>query len=157
MTNTGDRNTGDRNTGHYNTGDYNTGYFNTTTPTTMSVFNGKIVDREKGYASLPGWLRSARPSHWVSASDMSEDEKEENPDWDTVGGFPRNRSMKEAYAKAWANSDQDVEAVENILGFDRKIWIEITGLDLWDGEEDDCSGREVVIDGKTYRLELKAD
>ena len=150
--NTGHYNTGYRNTGNYNTGDCNTGFFNTTTPETVQVFNNYQVDREAFMAALPVWLTCLPTTTWVETDDMSAEEKTANPTHETTGGFLKALSMHEAYAQAWADSDRNVAAVEAMPGFDRAVWIEITGLDLWTEQSslEPCTPETIVVDGVTY-------
>ena len=119
--NSGHYNTGSHNTGSYNTGSYNVGIFMTITPEKVPAFNGPPVNRDELFDSIPGWLWGVDPAR-------------------------HNGDMRAAYAAAWADSDQDVAAVEGILGFNRNVWIKITGLNLWEPEVP----AEIVVDGVTY-------
>ena len=147
--NVGIFNTGSYNVGHYNTGNRNVGFFMTTTPEVVPVFDSAPVNLEEFLKSLPGWLDSVAPSRWVQTFDMTDAEKKEHPSHETTGGFLRTCTMHEAFAAAWEESDQDVAAVEGILGFNRNVWIKITGLDLWADDETEPL-ETITVNGVTY-------
>ena len=158
--NTGNYNTGDCNTGHYNTGNRNTGYYNTglfmtTTPEKVPAFNAAMVDRREFLNARPGWMKWLPTTIWISSADMTDQEKADNPTHETTGGYLRELTMQEAFAQAWANDeDKDVSAVEALPGFDRDVWLEITGLDLWAEEpEVEVNPKVIVIDGARYVLD----
>ena len=122
--NSGSRNSGSYNTGSFNSGSHNVGIFMTTTPEEVPAFNGPPVNRDELFDSIPGWLWSVDPAR-------------------------HNGDMRAAYAAAWADSDQDVAAVEGILGFNRNVWIKITGLDLWADDETEPL-ETITVNGVTY-------
>ena len=113
--NTGDYNTGNRNTGDYNTGDYNTGDYNTGNRNT-GVFctnkNPKInmFDAPSEWTTQD-WLRSdAREillglpythTTFVWSSDMSEEEKENHPEYKTIGGYLKAIMATTGDKQAW--------------------------------------------------------
>lgn len=129
--NSGNCNSGYRNSGDFNSGDWNSGYFNTTTPELIQVFDGAMVDRKKFFESLPAWVvEDVRLNVWVEGSDMSDQELTEFPEYETLDGYLKTRTLEEAFAAAWENSDHNVEEVRGILGFDEKVWVKITGIEL---------------------------
>ena len=150
-TNTGYRNTGNRNTGDWNTGDWNTGYFNTITPKQVMVFNGVMVDRDAFISACPEWLYSPSPTTWMTESEMTDQEKIDNPTFHTCEGYLRTNDWVAEWAKAFASaSAEDVQKVRDLPGFDAEVFKEITGLDL--SETKPVNPPEIVIDGAVYVL-----
>ena len=149
--NTGNWNTGYRNTGHWNTGHWNTGYFNTVTPDLVMVFNGAMVSRDAFIAACPSWLFEPSPTTWVSDSEMSDQEKIDNPTFHTCGGYLRKNDWLAEWQKAFAAaSAEDVQKVRDLPGFDAAVFQEITGLDLTSPAKPDNKPQEITIDGVRY-------
>jgi Pentapeptide repeats (8 copies) len=155
--NTGYYNTGYYNTGYWNTGNRNTGYFNTVTPDKVMVFNGHMTSREEFIAACPVWLFKPSPATWVSESEMSDQEKVDNPTSHTCGGYLRKNDWLAEWAKAYASaSPEDVQKVRDLPGFDYDIFQEITGLDLRIAEEPKCvPPPTVTINGIRYVMDVK--
>lgn len=147
--NTGNQNTGSWNTGYQNTGNQNTGYFNTTTPEKIRVFDGGEVDREAFLNACPNWLYDPTPTTWVHESEMTDQEKIDNPKFQTCGGYLRTNDWAEEWRKAYEQaSAEDVQKVRDLPGFDADVFQKITGLDL--RETKVSSPLEVMIDGVPY-------
>ena len=133
--NTGDWNTGNWNTGNWNTGNWNqcdneTGFFNTEQSGDIRIFNNQY-SREK-------WNELDKPSfiyfcltEWISQSDMTEKEMEENPSYKITEGYLKEYEYKEAFKKSYdAASNEDKKKVFNLPNFDAKIFKEISGIDV---------------------------
>ncbi len=129
--NSGDWNSGDWNSGDWNSGDWNSGVFCTDTPKI------KIFDKETDM-TLSAW-RNTRASQilsnnfklnmWIDEENMTNDEKEQNPDYKTLGGYLKTFSYKEAWAKMWDElTDEEKQEVKNIPNFDADKFKEITGI-----------------------------
>ena len=144
--NTGNRNTGDRNTGNRNTGDWNSGSFNTcnhsagmfnTKEQPLYLFNKptdftweeftKIFPNEYNllfYSSFP-------LTEWVNEKNMSDKEKEENPQYKTTGGFLKKRTYKEAWRIMWNSwTKEQQNSIKKLPNFDKDIFKEITGIEV---------------------------
>ena len=139
--NIGNRNTGDHNTGNRNTGDWNktcfsNGCFNTELPK-IFLFN-KPSDW-----TYQDWLNSdARyilmhcPSDvlaWVWDDAMTDEEKEQYPEYSVVGGFLKHiEKEKEKERQMWWNGLLDIQKdiVMQLPNFDKGIFKEITGIDV---------------------------
>ena len=149
--NTGYRNTGDLNTGDWNTGNSNTGYFNTITPTNVMVFNGHMTDREKFIEACPLWLWQPSPTTWVGETEMTDQEKIDNPTFHTCGGYLRKNDWFAEWSKAFASaSAEDVQKARDLPGFDAAVFKEITGLELSAPAKPDGKPHEITIDGVVY-------
>jgi len=126
--NTGQWNTGDNNTGQWNTGDNNTGFFNTETPKEILVF-GKKCSREKWDSiDKPSWLYF-NLTEWIYFSEMSEEEKVNNPSSKTAGGYLKEYDYKDAFQKSFEKaSKEDQQKVKKLPNWNKKVFFEISGI-----------------------------
>jgi len=156
--NTGDCNTGNRNTGNWNTADNHTGCFNTIDPEKAYYFNTLIDKSEWSRAPKPNWLYKPSPTTWVSPLEMTLIEKEAYPSYKTTKGYLRVNDLKEEWRKAYESAtEEEVQMVRDLPGFDYEVFEEITGLDIRPDTKEDCSGKTVMIDGVEYVLNRKED
>ena len=141
--NSGYRNSGDRNSGYWNSGywnsgqgnsgdwnssNYETGFFNSRQSNIINVFN-KPCERKV-------WEESKKPdfiffnvTQWVSESDMTEREKEDNPNCKTAGGYLKTLEYKEAWRLAYESATQeDIELLKALPNFDVDVFEEISGI-----------------------------
>ena len=139
--NTGDRNTGDRNTGHSNTGLYNTcdhssGMFNTKEQP-LYLFNKPTDFTWEEFKNIfPNEYNllfySIFPlTEWVNENNMTEKEKEENPEYKTTGGYLKKRTYHEAWQIMWDSwTKEQQNSIKKLPNFDKKIFKEITGIEV---------------------------
>ena len=154
--NTGYYNTGDFNTGDSNTGDSNTGLFNTNEPKAR-LFNkecdftfSELADKNLLPSMLEFYL-----TKFISESEMNDEEKKENPNYKTVGGYLKVYSYKEAWANFWRDTDEDNRKKFLALpNFDPKIFTEITGIEP---NKPNFSGKtvRVIFDGQELEAVIK--
>ena len=137
--NSGDCNSGNRNSGDWNSGDWNktcfsNGCFNTESPK-IFLFN-KPSDW-----TYQDWLNSdARyilmdcPSNvlsWIWEDDMTDEEKEQHPEYSVTGGFLKHIEKETGRQMWWDGlSDRKKTIVMNLPNFDKDIFKEITGIDV---------------------------
>ncbi len=135
--NSGDCNSGDCNSGNRNSGDWNktcfsNGCFNTESPK-IFLFN-KPSDW-----TYQDWLNSdARyilmdcPSNvlaWVWDDDMTDEEKEQHPEYSVTGGFLKHIEKETGRQMWWDGlSDRKKDIVMQLPNFDKDIFKEITGI-----------------------------
>ena len=135
--NSGDCNSGNRNSGDWNSGDWNktcfsNGCFNTVSPK-IFLFN-KPSDW-----TYQDWLNSdARyilmdcPSNvlsWVWDDDMTDEEKEQHPEYSVTGGFLKHIEKETGRQMWWDGlSDKQKGIVMQLPNFDKDIFKEITGI-----------------------------
>jgi len=129
--NSGDYNSGNRNSGNYNSGNYNSGWFNTDEPK-IRFFNKDsdmtYSDFSDKYSLVYPYLKTCS---WVYAKDMTDQEKKDNPDFETTDGYLKTMTYKEAWAEYWNRaSDEDKEFFTTLPNFDSAIFLEITGIDV---------------------------
>lgn len=136
--NNGNYNSGNCNSGHYNSGDWNktcfsNGCFNTELPR-IFLFN-KPSDW-----TYQDWLNSeARyilmncPTNaltWVWDYDMTEEEKEQHPEYSVTGGFLKNIEVEGERQEWWDSlTKESKDIVMSLPNFDKDIFKEITGID----------------------------
>ncbi|MBQ7404182.1 MAG: hypothetical protein IJW05_12185 [Lentisphaeria bacterium] len=128
--NTGDCNTGDCNTGDCNTGNWNTGYFNTEEQDQFFCFN-KLTKKQD--IDFPAFLYFELVE-WVYVACMTDAEKNDHPECDTIGGYLKEKDYKEAFRESFENAKKDdgwqdqLKKLKAIPNFDDKIFEEISGI-----------------------------
>ena len=140
--NTGNRNTGDWNTGNRNTGDWNTGDWN------LSSFNTGCFMTEEQKIMLfdkptdwtyHDWINSdARYAlahipknvvEWVSSYDMTDEEKEKYPTYETTGGYLKVLDESESAQIWWDGlTDGSKDIIKSLPNFDAEIFRKCTGI-----------------------------
>ena len=144
--NSGNCNSGNRNSGNCNSGDCNSGDWNKAS-FCLGCFNTvdqklKFFDKETSM-TFSQWRNSDAyyllsriddaPTEWVWASDMTDDEKNTNPDWEINDGYLKKRNTSGAIKKWWESLDSDEkEIIKHIPNFDAKKFEEITGINVDD-------------------------
>ena len=138
--NSGNRNSGNLNSGNRNSGDLNSGYRNS------GVFcnrkrNDKIFffNKESSF-TWEDWYRhkvycivqdSFVLTDWIDWDDMSDEEKENNPDAYVNYGYLRVYTYKEAWANLWSElTDDQKELFKTLPNFDADIFEDITGIEI---------------------------
>ena len=152
--NTGNYNTGDCNTGNYNTGDRNTGYYNTGNSNTgdwnkSSFNNGCFMTEEPTimmfnkptswthqtwYNSDACYYLNNIPMNvveWIYENDMTNEEKENHPEYKTTGGYLKVLDETECAQMWWDNANEEVkQCILDLPNFDACIFKECTGIDV---------------------------
>jgi hypothetical protein len=135
--NTGNWNTGHSNTGNSNTGNWNTGLFNTNEP------NARLFNKQCKHTLSYLYERDMIPYielplvEFISGAAMTDEEKLNNPNYNTIGGYLRVLGYKEAWSKFWEKvTDGTKEKIKAIPNFNRSIFEEITGIDFKENEDD---------------------
>jgi hypothetical protein len=140
--NSGSRNSGDRNSGDRNSGDWNSGDFNLTDNNSgcFNVDDHKLLffDREtemtwhqwrNSRACKLLWDVDSRPTEWICADDMTDQEKEKYPTYETTGGYLKVRDISKAYQEWWKDlNDDQKQCIREIPNFDAKKFEMITGI-----------------------------
>lgn len=132
--NSGDWNSGDCNSGNWNKTNYSNGCFNTIKPKI------KLFNKESDLTYNDWVLSDARdllnkiPTEilkWVWFDNMTEEEKEANPNAKDTDGYLKIMEPHEC-AQDWWNKlkDADKKIILGIPNFDREIFKEITGIDV---------------------------
>ena len=118
--NSGDWNSGDWNSGEWNSGDRNCGLFNTD-----KLPKIKIFDKESDWTIKDWYSSDARNimntcpytySDFIDESDMTEEDKENHPEYKTTGGFVKSVvATQEDKEKWWNELDEDKKDVIRAL------------------------------------------
>ena len=159
--NTGDRNTGDCNTGHRNTGDwnagdYNTGFFNTQTHDKMNVFDVLTSREEWNKCNKPDFIYFSL-TEWVSESDMSDEEKADNPSYKTTEGYLKSFDYKEAFQASYNRaSEEDRKKIFNLPNFDADKFLEISGIDVRIDSEKESKKAALIEKANELEAQVKA-
>lgn len=140
--NTGNWNTGNRNTGDRNIGDWNTGDMNATNGSN-GVFCNKepkiLIFNRKSDMTLSDWRKSKYQilfnnfslTLWIAESDMTDQEKIDHPKFYVAQGYLKKFKYKEACKNWWERlSDKEKKEVQTIPNFNKKIFLEITGIKI---------------------------
>ena len=123
--NSGDRNSGDRNSGYRNSGDWNSGDRNSGLFNTEKKPKLKIFDKESDW-TIDDWINSdARYimntcpytySDFIDESEMTYEEKENHPEYKTIGGYVKTFiATKEDKEKWWNELDEDKKDIIKAL------------------------------------------
>ena len=122
--NSGDMNSGDRNSGNWNSGNWNSGLFNTEKNPKIKIF-----DKDSDW-SIEDWYRSgARDimdscpctySNFICESDMTEEEKENHPEYKITGGYTKIFVVTKEDKEKWWNDlpDTDKNVIRALPNFD---------------------------------------
>lgn len=147
--NSGSRNSGNRNSGNWNSGNFNSGHRNSgdwnKTYFSNGCFNTELpkifLFNKPSDWTYQDWLDSdARyilmncPTNaltWVWDYDMTDEEKEQYPEYSVTGGFLKNIE-RERERQSWWDSltKESKDSVMSLPNFDKDIFKEITGIDV---------------------------
>lgn len=147
--NSGDKNTGNRNSGCGNSGNWNSGNWNAgdwnKTNYSSGCFNTielriTFFNKESSW-TYGDWLASDAKSlldkiptenfGWVNFENMTKEKKEANPKAETTDGYLKVIKPKVSVQEWWENLyPTDKDAILGIPNFNRKIFKEITGIDV---------------------------
>ena len=68
---------------------------------------------------------------WIYSKNMTEEEKNSHPEYETTGGYLKQLDYKTACRLMWENmTDDEKSAVKEIPNFDAEIFRKITGIDV---------------------------
>ena len=136
--NTGDRNTGNKNTGHRNTGDFNisdnnSGCFNVDEHKLLFFDQETEMTWNQWRNSRAYYLLcdvDSRPTKWIYADYMTDQEKADYPTYETTGGYLKDRDISKDYQEWWDKlNDDQKQCIKEIPNFDAKKFQQITGID----------------------------
>ena len=149
--NSGNWNTGDRNTGNWNSGNRNTGFCNTITPK-VTLFNKESsIDfgTDLYYTIYNVFDKYSKPlCEWISANNMSEEEKQNNKTWETTQGYLKVNISKSNYLEV---TIEDEEFIRGLPNFDEQILLECTGIDLTKKKVKICiDGKDILISKEEF-------
>ena len=133
--NSGNRNSGNRNSGYWNSGDWNSGVFNTHKDPKIKMFDKEsewtINDWSNSYARSIMSRCTYTYLDFVSEVDMTDEEKENHPEYKTIGGYIKTFiATAEDKQEWWDNlSEDDKNEVKAIPNFDADKFCECVGIE----------------------------
>ncbi|MBJ8596242.1 hypothetical protein F1241_04280, partial [Clostridioides difficile] len=131
--NTGNYNIGNCNSGDWNIGDYNSGVFCTDVPK-IRMFNKETDLTYEDWMNSKArhiLIKNSNLMEWVYAKNMSEEEKKNNPKYETVGGYLKVFTFEEMCKNMWNSlTDEEKKVIMEIPNFDADIFKEITGIEV---------------------------
>jgi hypothetical protein len=140
--NSGGCNIGSYNTGHFNIGDFNTGDFNTSSYGVGCFCTKKnkmkFFDKESDM-TFEKWRNSEAYCilyklhlniiQWNYQNEMTDEEKEEHPEYATTGGYLKKQEISDCYNEWWNNlTKEEKEIIKEIPNFDSEKFFKITGI-----------------------------
>ena len=145
--NCGSYNSGQYNCGNCNIGNYNSGYFNKIN-FSNGCFNTKeskiLMFNKPSDWSIEDWRYSKAKRlldnimynvlKWIYSYEMTDEEKEQHPEYETTGGYLKKCDKSECNQLWWDSlSDPEKNIIKSLPNFDAEIFKEITGIDIDNG------------------------
>ena len=109
---TGLRNTGNWNTGDWNKSSFNNGCFMTEEPTIMMFNKPTSWTYQTWYKNGARYYLNQIPKNvvkWIFESDMTDEEKENHPEYKTTGGYLKVLDETECAQMWWDNANEEVK------------------------------------------------
>ena len=132
--NTGDCNSGDCNTGDWNKTNFSSGCFNTKESKILMFNKPSDWTIEDWHCSKAKELLdtiSYNALQWVYSDKMTEEEKEQHPEYEATGGYLKKYDKSERNQLWWDSlSDYEKNVIKSLPNFDAEIFKEITGIDV---------------------------
>ena len=136
LCNSGNRNSGDWNSGDWNKTNFSSGCFNTK-ETKILMFN-----KPSDWTFRDWWNSEARSLlnriqknvlEWIWSDDMTDEEKEQYPEYKTTGGYLKELDESEC-GQIWWNdlTDHEKDVILSLPNFDAGIFEQITGVHIED-------------------------
>ena len=151
---TGDYSTGHRSTGDWSTSNYSTGHFSTEDYSGFGCFDKPCTLEEWHAAYKPSWLYFDL-TKWVPECDMTDEEKESNPTYDTTGGYLKVYDYKEAFQASYNRATREEQLrIKELPNFDADKFYQISGIRIDEAPAEEESKEKFVTDedGKKYKL-----
>jgi len=141
--NSGNRNSGDWNSGDRNSGDWNSGYGNSTDRESGIFCSEEGTVRMFNKETNKKWDEIDHPhfgefylTKWISESEMTTEEKKDDPDFYVKGGYLKKYEYKEAWANFWKDTDEENrQKFLDLPNFDSQIFKDITGIDITESND----------------------
>jgi len=137
--NSGDWNSGDCNSGNWNSGDWNktnfsNGCFNTEEPK-IFLFNKPSDWTYRDWLNSDArYLLNQIPRNivdWIWSDDMTDEEKEQHPEYEVVGGYLKILDESECGQLWWDSlSERYKNIIKAMPNFDKEIFEDVTGIKI---------------------------
>ena len=137
--NSGNRNSGNRNSGDCNSGDWNktnfsNGCFNTEEPK-IFLFNKPSDWTYRDWLNSDArYLLNQIPKNvvdWIWSDNMTDEEKEQHPEYEVVGGYLKILDESECGQLWWDSlSERYKNIIKAMPNFDKEIFEDVTGIKI---------------------------
>ena len=137
--NSGNRNSGDWNSGNWNSGNWNktnfsNGCFNTEEPK-IFLFNKPSDWTYRDWLNSDArYLLNQIPRNvvdWIWSDDMTDEEKEQHPEYEVVGGYLKILDESECGQLWWDSlSERYKNIIKAMPNFDKEIFEDVTGIKI---------------------------
>ena len=154
---TGNGSTGDWSTGSWSTSNYSTGHFSTEDYSGFGCFDKPCTLEEWNSAYKPSWLYFDL-TKWVPECDMTDEEKESNPTYDTTGGYLKVYNYKEAFQASYNRATREEQLrIKELPNFDADKFYQISGIRIDEAPTPEEPAPEepeqtIELNGKKYKL-----
>jgi hypothetical protein len=151
---TGYRSTGSYSTGDWSTSNYSTGHFSTEDYSGFGCFDKPCTLEEWNAAYKPSWLYFYL-TEWVPECDMTDEEKESKPTYDTTGGYLKVYDYKAAFQSSYNEATREEQLkIKELPSFDADKFYQISGIRIDEEPAQEKSKDRFVTDedGKKYKL-----
>ena len=150
---TGCRSTGNCSTGNWSISNYSTGHFSTEDYTGFGCFDKPCSHRQWRGAYKPSWLLFDL-TDWVDKSDMTDQEKEDNPTYKSTGGYLKVYDYQEAFQASYAQATREEQlAIKDLPNFDAEKFYQISGIRIDEDPTEEMTMEEVCKAlGKTIKI-----
>ena len=132
--NSGDCNSGNRNSGDWNKTNFSNGCFNTEEPK-IFLFNKPSDWTYRDWLNSDArYLLNQIPRNvvdWIWSDDMTDEEKEQHPEYEVVGGYLKILDESECGQLWWDSlSERYKNIIKAIPNFDKEIFEDVTGIKI---------------------------
>ena len=134
LVNLGKACTGLRNSGDWNKTHFSSGCFNTELPKIFLFNKPSDWTYQDWLVSYARYILMHCPSNdlaWVWDYDMTDEEKQQHPEYSVTGGFLKNIEVEGERQEWWDSlTKEKKDSVMSLPNFDKNIFKEITGIDV---------------------------
>ena len=130
--NRGEHNKGNGNIGDWNICNYSTGCFNTKQSTIKMFDKDSDMTWDEWQHCKAKHLLDSIPKNieWVTLEDMTDEEKQEHPDYKTTNGYLKVFDETDSVTLWWNNlPDKDKSVIKALPNFDFEIFCKCIGID----------------------------
>ena len=134
LCNSGNRNSGDWNSGDWNKTNFSNGCFNTEEPK-IFLFNKPSDWTYRDWLNSDArYLLNQIPRNvvdWIWSDDMTDEEKEQHPEHEVVGGYLKILDESECGQLWWDSlSERYKNIIKAMPNFDKEIFEDVTGIKI---------------------------
>jgi len=84
---------------------------------------------------------------------MTEKEKEDNPTYQTTGGYLKSYTDKEAWQKSYnETTEEDRKKIFNLPNFDADVFLEISGIDVRKADNQELKNKVAELEKQLEEL-----